>query len=145
MTGAMRARDEMRLDALRMALAALQRAEKDARRSLTPDEEVAVLTREIRTRRESLDAFVQGARPDLVAAERRKLEVLAGYMPAQLSDAELDALVRAAIDETGAVTPRDLGRVMKVLAPRVRGRADGRSVHERVSRELARRAGAGTG
>ncbi len=65
------------------------------------------------------------------------------YMPAQLGDDELDALIGAAIDETGAVVPRDLGRVMKVLAPRVRGRADGRQVHSLVTRELARRAAGG--
>ena len=142
MTAAMRARDEGRRDALRMAVAAMQRATKDARRPLTPDEEVAVLTREIRTRRESLAAFASGGRPDLAADEQRKIDVLAAYMPAQFGDEELDALVREAIDEVAATSPRDLGRVMKVLAPRVKGRADGRAVNQLVTRELARRAGA---
>jgi len=144
MTAAMREHDEVRRDALRMALAALHRAEKDARHPLSSDDEVGVLTREIRTRRESVDAFAGGGRPDLAADEQRKLDVLNPYMPAQLGDDELDALIGAAIDETGAVVPRDLGRVMKVLAPRVRGRADGRQVHTLVTRELARRA-AGSG
>ena len=142
MTAAMRTRDEDRRDALRMAIAAMQRAAKDARRPLTPDEEVGVLTREIRTRRESLAAFASGGRPELAADEQRKIDVLSAYMPPQFSDDELDALVREAIDEVAAVTPRDLGRVMKVLGPRVRGRADGRAVNQLVTRELTRRAGA---
>ncbi len=143
MTAAMREHDDVRRDALRMALSALHSAEKDARHPLDADDEIGVLTREIRTRRESLDAYASGCRPDLAAVEQRKLDVLDPYMPAQLGDDELDALIGAAIDETGAVTPRDLGRVMKVLAPRVRGRADGRQVHSLVTRELTRRAAGG--
>ncbi len=143
MTEAMRERDEVRRDALRMAVAALHRAEKDARHPLDDDEQIGVLTREIRTRRESLEAFVAGGRPDLAAAEQRKLDVLTPYMPAQLDDAQLDALVRAAVDETGATSPRDTGRVMKVLAPRVRGRADGKQVHVLVTREITRRQAGG--
>ena len=140
MTAAMRERDELRRDTLRMAIAALQRAAKDARRDLAPDEELTVLTREIRTRRESVEAYARGHRPDLAAREQREIDVLQAYMPAQLGVDELDAMVRAAIEETGATSPRDLGRVMKVLAPRVRGRADGRMVNERVALELGRRA-----
>lgn len=140
MTAAMRNRDELRRDTLRMVVAAMQRAAKDARRDLAPDEELAVLAREIRTRRESVEAYANGHRPDLAAREQREIDVLQDYMPAQLADDELDALVRAAIDETGATSPRDLGRVMKVLAPRVRGRADGRIVNERVVLQLGRRA-----
>jgi uncharacterized protein YqeY len=140
MTAAMRNRDELRRDTLRMAVAAMQRAAKDARRDLAPDEELAVLAREIRTRRESVEAYANGHRPDLAAREQREIDVLQDYMPAQFGADELDALVRAAIEETGATSPRDLGRVMKVLAPRVRGRADGRMVNERVVLELGRRA-----
>jgi uncharacterized protein len=142
MTAAMREHEDVRRDALRMALAALQRAEKDARHPLSADEEIGVLTREIRTRRESVDAFARGGRRDLAAAEQAKLDALDPYMPSQLGDDEIEALIQAAIDETGAVEPRDLGRVMKVLAPRVRGRADGRQIHSLVSRELARRTSA---
>lgn len=141
MTAAMRERDDARRDALRMAVAALQRAEKDARHPLDDDEQVGVLVREVRTRRESLDAFAKGGRPDLVAKEQAALDVLAPFMPAQLTEEELQALILAAIDETGAQTPRDMGRVMKALAPRVRGRVDGRAVNTRVTRELARRSG----
>ncbi len=143
MTAAMRAHDEVRRDALRMAIAALQRAGKDARRSLTPDEELGVLTRELRTRRESLEAFASGGRPELAALEQRKIDVLSAYMPAQLGDDELDALVRQAIDEAGARSPKDVGAVMRLLAPRVRGRADGRAVNERVVRALQQGASPG--
>ncbi len=142
MTAAMRERDDERRDALRMAVAAIQRAEKDARHPLSDDEQLAVLTREVRTRRESLDAFAKGGRPDLVAHEQAALDVLAPYLPAELGPEELDALVAGAIEETGARSPKDVGQVMRVLAPRVRGRADGRAVNERVVRELARRSAA---
>ncbi len=140
MTAAMRAHDAVRRDTLRMAVAAVQRAAKDARRPLTPDEELGVLARELRTRRESLEAFVSGGRADLAAEEQRKIDVLSGYMPAQLDDAELDALVRQAIDEAAAHSPKDVGAVMRLLAPRVRGRADGRVVNERVVQALRQRA-----
>ncbi|MGC8633106.1 MAG: GatB/YqeY domain-containing protein [Candidatus Limnocylindrales bacterium] len=136
MTAAMRAHDDVRRDALRMALAALRRAEKDARRPLTPDEELAVMAREVRTRRESVEAFAAGGRSDLAAAEERKLEALAGWMPTPLTGPELDRLVAQAIAEAGATTPRDTGRVMQLLAPQVRGRADGRALSQRVASQL---------
>jgi uncharacterized protein YqeY len=136
MTAAMRARDDVRRDALRMALAALRRAEKDARRPLTQEEELAVMAREVRTRRESLEAFAAGGRSELAAAERRKLEILEAFLPEPLTGPELDRLVAEAIAEAGATTPRDLGRVMQLLAPRVRGRTDGRMLSERVASEL---------
>ena len=134
---AMRAHDERRRDALRMAVNALQGAQKTARRPLTDDESLAVLSREVKTRRESLDAFRAGGRDDLAAQEAGALEVLAEFLPAPLDEADLDRLVGEAIAESGASSPRDLGRVMKLLSPRVRGRADGRAVSERVTRALA--------
>ena len=140
MTAAMRGQDAFRRDTLRMAIAALRRTAKDARRPLAADEETAVLSREIRSRRESVDAYAKGGRPDLAASEQREIDLLAAYLPSQIGAAELDAMVQAAIDETGAASPRDLGLVMKVLVPRVRGRADGRAVSERVTRALAERA-----
>jgi hypothetical protein len=134
---AMRAHDDARRDALRMALSALYNAEKTARRPLSEDEALAVLVREVKTHRESVEAFTKGGRGDLVAKEEADMAVLSEFLPAALSDEELDALVRQAISETGATSPRDLGGVMKLLAPRVRGRADGRLVNERVAKALA--------
>jgi uncharacterized protein len=135
--GAMKAHDDARRDTLRMAVSALYNAEKAARRPLTEDEALAVLVREVKTHRESIEAFTQGGRPDLVAKEEADIAVLTPFLPSALSGRELDALVVEAIAEVGATSPRDLGRVMKVLAPRVRGRADGRLVNERVAAALA--------
>ena len=134
---AMRAHDDVRRDTLRMALSALYSAEKTARRPLSEDEALAVLVREVKTHRESVEAFGKGGRGDLVAKEEAEIAVLSEFLPAALSEDELDALVRQAIREAGATSPRDLGRVMKLLAPRVRGRADGRLVNERVAKALA--------
>lgn len=138
LTSAIRARDEPRRGALRMAIAAVYGEQKVARRPLSDDEVVAVLARELKLRRESLEAFRAGGREDLAEREEAAVGVLMEFLPEPLGEAELADLVRAAIAETGASSPRDLGRVMGALAPRTRGRADGRTVSEMVARELAR-------
>lgn len=143
MTAAMRAHDDRRRDTLRMAVAALQGAEKNARRPLTDDESLAVLAKEVKTRRESLDAFRAGGRADLAGEEEAALEILAEFLPTPLDEAALDRMVGEAVVESGAASSRDLGKVMKLLAPRVRGRADGRVVSERVALALAARERAG--
>lgn len=137
LTSAIRARDELRRETLRMAIAAAYNEEKAARRPLTDDEVVAVLARELSRRRESIEAFRAGGREDRAAREEAEAEVISEFLPRALSVEELRDMVRAAIAETDASTPRDLGRVMGVLVPRTRGRADGRAVSEMVSRELA--------
>ena len=142
MKDAMRAQDALRRDTLRMVISAAHNAEKAARRPLTEDELVTVLVREVKTRRESIDAYLQAGRPDLAAKEQAEADILAGYLPAALSEDELRALVLAAIDVAGAAGPRDMGRVMGLLTPRTRGRADGRTVSALVTAELGRRAGA---
>ncbi|MDP8904479.1 MAG: GatB/YqeY domain-containing protein [Chloroflexota bacterium] len=136
---AIRQRDEMRRDSLRMAIAAAYNAQKTAGRTLTDDEVVSVLAREIKTRRESIEAFADAGRADTAAQEQAKLEILAQYMPTQLSEDELGELVRQAIEQTGATSARDMGRVMASVMPKVRGRAEGRQVNALVARELARR------
>ena len=137
LTGAMRARDELRRDTLRMAIAAVYNEQKAAHRPLDDDEVIAVLAREMRRRRESIEAFRAAGREDRAAREEAEAAVVADFLPRALSDADLRDLVRAAIAETGASSPRDLGRVMGVLVPKTRGRADGRTVSEMVARELA--------
>ena len=137
LTSAIRARDELRRETLRMAIAAAYNEEKAARRPLTDDEVVAVLARELKRRRESIEAFRHGGREDRAAREEAEAAVIAEFLPRALSEEELREMVRAAIAETGASTPRDLGRVMGALAPRTRGRAEGRVVSEMVTRELA--------
>ena len=136
---AMRARDQVRLRTLRLALTSITNEEVAgaSARELTDDDVVKVLTREARKRREAAEAFSAAGRSDQAAAERAEGEVLAGYLPAQLSDDELAALVDAAIAETGASGVAGLGQVMKAVTPRVAGRADGAGVAAEVRRRLS--------
>ena len=139
MTAAMRSQDALRRDTLRMVVAAAYNAEKTARRPLTDDEVVGVLTREVRMRRESVEAFANAGRDELAAKEAAEIEIISGFLPQALSEDELRAMVAAAIEETGAASARDMGKVMGVLAPRTRGRAEGKLVSGLVASELARR------
>ena len=140
---AMRDRDELRRDTLRMALAAAHNAEVAQRRPLTDDELLGILSKEVKSRRESVEAYETAGREDLAQKERAEAVILSEYLPQPLSEDELRALVRAAIAETGASSPRDLGRVMGVLSPRTRNRADGKAVSSMVAGELAAAGGAG--
>jgi uncharacterized protein YqeY len=137
-TAAMRGGDTLRRDVLRMAANAAYNVEKRNQRPLSEDEFLAVLTREVKTRRESVEAYTKGGRDDLAAKERAEIDILSGYLPQALTDAEIDALVEEAIAETGATSARDLGKVMGWLAPRTRGRADGKVLSGKVASALAR-------
>ena len=139
LTAAMKARDEVTVRTLRMALTSVTKEEVagTTARELSDDEVLTVLTREAKRRREAADAFAAAGRDEQAEAERAEGAVLGAYLPAQLSDDELGELVTAAIEETGAGTPRDMGQVMKVLTPRVAGRAEG----GRVAAEVRRIAG----
>jgi uncharacterized protein YqeY len=139
LNAAMRARDQVRMRTLRMALTSITNEEVagPSARDLSEDEIVRVLTREARKRREAAEAFSAAGRSDQAAAERAEGEVLAGYLPAQLSDDELAALVAAAIAETGASGMASMGQVMKTVTPRVAGRADGARVAAEVRRRLS--------
>ena len=139
LTAAMRARDDLRRETLRMVIAAAYNAEKAARRPLSDDEVLTVLAREVKTRRESVDAYQRADRPQLAEKETAEIAILSEFLPQQLDEAELADLVRSAIEETGASSARDLGRVMGALAPRTRGRANGKVVSAMVASELARR------
>jgi uncharacterized protein len=139
LNAAMRARDQVRMRTLRMALTSITNEEVAgaAARDLSDDEVVKVLTREARKRREAAEAFAAAGRDEQAAAERAEGEVLAGYLPAQLSDDELAALVAAAIAETGASGLPGMGLVMKTVTPRVAGRADGARIAAEVRRRLS--------
>jgi uncharacterized protein len=137
-TAAMRGGDTLRRDVLRMAQNAIYLIEKRDRRELSDDEIGAVLAREVKTRRESVDAFRKGGREDLAGKEEAEIAILQAYLPEQLDDAAIDALVTEAVAATGASSARDMGKVMGWLSPRTRGRADGRRVSELVARALAR-------
>jgi uncharacterized protein YqeY len=112
--------------------------EKKQQRPLTDDEYLAVLTREVKTRRESVEAYRGASREDLAAKEQAEIDILAEYMPQALTEAELQALVDEGIAATGATSARDLGKVMGWLSPRTRGRADGKVVSGLVAQTLAR-------
>jgi uncharacterized protein len=136
MRDSMRARDEQRTVTLRMAMAAAHN-EKIARgRDLTDDEVVTVLTRQVKQRNESIAMYRDAGHEDRAAAEEAEAAILTEFLPEQLSEADLEEMVRAAIAEAGAATPADLGRVMGVLSPRTKGRADGKVVSEMVRRQL---------
>jgi len=139
LNAAMRARDQVRMRTLRMALTSITNEEVAGAtaRDLTDDEVVKVLTREAKKRREAAEAFSAAGRDDQAAAERAEGDVLAGYLPAQLSDDELGALVAAAIEETGASGMAGMGQVMKTVTPRIAGRADGARVAAEVRRRLS--------
>jgi hypothetical protein len=136
----MRSGDAMRRDALRMVLAAVQRAEKEGHHTLSDDEMLVVLARELKVRRESVEAFGAGGRTELVAKEEAAIAVVTEFMPQPLSEAELQALIEEAIATTGATGPRDMGKVMGWLSPRIRGRADGKHASQLVTQLLATRA-----
>ncbi|MDP6549087.1 MAG: GatB/YqeY domain-containing protein [Dehalococcoidia bacterium] len=133
---AMRSRDQVRLDALRYLKSALQMVEKTKGESLDDAGVVEVVTKQVNDRRESIRMFEQGNRADLVAKESAELAVLEVYLPPQMGDEELAALVRQVVEEVGAATIRDKGRVMGRLMPQVRGKADGAKVNALVTQVL---------
>ena len=139
LTAAMKARDDTRTRTLRMTLTSISNEEVSgaAAHDLTDDEIVRILTKEAKRRREAAAAFAEAGRADQAAAERAEEDVLAAYLPAQLDDAELAALVAAAIAETGASGPGGIGQVMKAVTPTVAGRAEGSRVAAMVRSQLA--------
>jgi uncharacterized protein YqeY len=131
-TAAMKAGEKERVGALRLVLSELQKAAKDG-----GDDELAVLRRERKRRIEAATQFRDGGRPELAEHEEAEAELLEAYLPAELSDADLDDLVRAAVAETGARDPKDMGQVMKLVMARSGGRADGKRASARVRNALS--------
>ncbi len=132
MTSAMKAGEKDRVGALRLVLSELQRAAKDG-----GDDELAVLRRERKRRLEAALQFRDGDRPELAESEESEAKLIEGYLPAELSDSELESLVAAAIAQTGASTPRDLGQVMKAVMASSGGRADGKRASASVREALS--------
>jgi uncharacterized protein YqeY len=133
-TISMKAGERERVSALRLISSELQRAEKDA--SGGPADEVAVLQRERKRRLEAASAYREGGRDDLAGSEEREAELIAGYLPEQLSDSELHEIVGDAVAETGASSPKEMGKVMSLVMPRVQGRAEGKRVSAVVREKL---------
>jgi uncharacterized protein YqeY len=142
LTAAIRARDDLRSGTIRLTLAAITKEEVAGKtaRELSDEEVLQVITREAKKRREAAEAFEQGGRADSAARERAEGEVLAGYLPKQLSDDELTAIVADAVKEaaaSGAQGPRAMGAVMKIVNPKVKGLAEGGRVAAAVKQALA--------
>lgn len=134
---AMKARDQVRLDPLRMLKAALTNKQIEKGRDLDDAEALQVVASLVKQRRDSIEQFAKGGRTDLVEKEAREIQILEGYLPPAMDEAELDATVQAAISETGATSPKDMGRVMKSVMARLAGRGvDGKAVNELVRRKL---------
>jgi len=129
---AMKAGDRTRVGALRLVLSELQKAAKEG-----SDDELAVLRRERKRRLEAAEQFRAGKRPELARQEESEAELIAGYLPAQLGDEELDALIRSAIQQLQATGPRDMGGVMRAVMAAAGGRVDGRRASERVREALS--------
>lgn len=133
---AMRAGDHARLSTLRMALATIRQREVDTRAAVTDGDVVALLEKMIKQGREAADQFKQAGRDELATKETREIEVLESYLPARLDDAEVDALIAAVIDETGAASIKDMGRVMAAIKARAAGRVDMSAVGAKVRAAL---------
>jgi len=133
----MRGGDALRRDVLRMATNSAYNLEKKNQKPLTDDELLGVLAREVKTRRESVEAFRAAGREDLATKEEAEIAILAEYLPQALTEAEIAALVDEAVAATGADSARDMGKVMGWLSPKIRGRADGKVVSGMVAKALA--------
>ena len=124
MKSAMRAKDAPRLSAIRLLQAAIKQKEVDERITVDDAAVMSIVEKLIKQRKDSIDQFAKAGRNDLVAKEKAELDLLSGYLPQQMSDAELEVAVNAAIAESGAAGPQGMGKVMAVLKPRIAGRAD---------------------
>jgi uncharacterized protein YqeY len=134
---AAKTRDKVRLAALRLIKSALHNKKIDVGKDLNEQESLQVLSSMVKQRKDSIEQFAKGGRQDLVEKEEKELEIIQSFMPQQLSGEELDAIISQAIEEVGAASPRDMGKVMKALMAKVTGKADGKVVSERVKAILS--------
>jgi len=137
MKTALRARDKVRLGALRLILAAIKQQEIDTRVDLDDLQVLGVMDKMVKQRRESLDQYARAGREDLAAQEQFELDVISTYLPEPLSQTEIDALIDTILAETGATSMQDMGRVMGRLKPKLQGRADMGAVSSRVKARLS--------
>jgi uncharacterized protein len=133
---ALRSGDSLRCSVIRMLISAIGYVEMAKQATLSDTDIYGVISREIKQRKESIEAYTQGNRPELAAKEEAEMAILKAYLPAQMSSAEIEELVRQVITEAGACGPRDKGRVMGKLMPLVKGKADGQEVNKAVDRML---------
>jgi len=138
-SAAMRSGETLRRDTLRMALSSLALVEKELKRDATDDEVLGVIVKAVKTRKESVDAYIAANRADLAEGESAEIAILSTYMPEQMSDADVDALVAEAISATGAASAKEMGKVMGWLGPTTKGRVDGKVLSGKVTAALAAR------
>ena len=138
-SAAMRSGETLRRDTLRMALSSLALVEKELKRVATDDEVLGVIVKAVKTRKESVDAYTAANRADLAEGENAEIAILSAYMPEQMSDADVDALVAEAISTTGAASAKEMGKVMGWLGPKTKGRVDGKVLSGKVTAALAAR------
>ena len=138
MKAAMKAHDKLRLDTIRMVRGAIRQAEIDGgHKELSEDDMAAIVAKEVKSRRDSIEEFKKGGRADLVEQTQQEIDVLTPYLPKQLSEDEIRQLVQEAVASTGAASPKDMGKVMGKLMPQVKGKADGKLVNQLVREALA--------
>lgn len=134
---AMKSKDSFRAGVISMARASILQSEKTDGKALDDDQVISVLSREVKQRKESLAEFEKGNRPDLVDQTKKEIEILLDYLPQQLTEDEIQEIVKEAIIEVGANSIRDMGKVMTAVQPRVKGRADGKIVSQIVKEQLS--------
>jgi uncharacterized protein YqeY len=137
MVTAAKAKDKIRLSAVRMLKTALHNKEIDLMRPLNEAETMQILSGLVKQRKDSIEQFAKGGRQDLVEKEEAELKILQEFMPAQMSDEDVEGIIRKAIAEAGAVSVKDMGKVMKVLMPQITGKADGKAAGEKVKALLS--------
>ncbi|MCT8389711.1 GatB/YqeY domain-containing protein [Leuconostoc holzapfelii] len=137
MKQAMKDKNKEALSVIRMVKATVMNEQISLGHDLTTEEELTVLSREVKQRQESLAEFEKGGREDLASGIRAELVILAPYLPKQLTEAEVATIVASAIEQTGATTPKDMGKVMGIVTPQVKGKADGKVVANLVKAALA--------
>ena len=138
MKAAMKAKEDgkLRLGVIRMVRSAVRQAEIDGKKELDDDGVSAVIGKELKQRKDSLEEFKKGGREDLVSKTEEEIQVLLAYLPKQLTEDEIRELVKAAVEESGATGPKDMGKVMKILMPKTKGKADGKLVNTIVKELL---------
>lgn len=137
MKACMKAGDKKRLGVIRSMLAAIKQVEVDSQKQLSDDDIIAVLDKQVKQRRDSIEQYENAARPELAEQERYEMEVIQEFLPQPLSEDEIDAMIEAAIAETGASGMQGMGQVMGVLKPKMQGRADMAEVSKKVKAKLA--------
>ena len=134
---AMKNKDTLRKDTITMLRAAILQVEKDSQKTLTDDEICAIVAKEVKKRKESVKEYEDAGRQDIADSLKQEVEILSKYLPEQLSQDEIVKLVEDAVKESGAASPRDMGKVMSILRPKTAGKADGKLVSDIVKEKLA--------